>query len=104
MTFTLVSVAQEHLERIVERIKQEKEELKKRKELELQKEEELKYHGTPVTVESFTKWKINFENELNSKEGKKIKTDVDIKKLTGNLPILISSDIENGNNRHHRYW
>jgi len=83
MTFTLVSVAQEHLERIVERIKQEKEELKKRKELELQKEEELKYHGTPVTVESFTKWKINFENELNSKEGKKIKTDVDIKKLTG---------------------
>ena len=95
MTFTLVSVAQEHLERIVERLKQEKEELKRLKELELQKEEEQKYHGTPVTVESFTKWKINFENELNSKEGKKLKTDVEIRKLTGKFPILIVRNIEN---------
>ena len=87
MIFTLVSVAQEHMEKIIERKKNEKEEAKRLRELELQKEEEEKYHGTPVTVESFTKWKIQFENELNIRLGRKIKEEPETKKLTGILDI-----------------
>lgn len=83
MVFTLVSVAQEHLEKVIERIKKEKEEIERIKELEIKKEEEKKYHGTHVTVESFTKWRIEFENEINERTGKKNKEDVDSKKLTG---------------------
>ena len=82
MTFTLVSIIEEHLTKIIERIKLEKEEAKRKIELEIQKEEEKKYHGTPVTVESFTKWRIQFENELNEKLGKK-KEETEPKKLTG---------------------
>ena len=83
MIFTLVSVAQENLESIVEKIKKEKEDAKRAEELELQKEEEQKYHGTPVTVESFTKWRIKFENALNLRLGKKVKDESEAKKLTG---------------------
>lgn len=83
MIFTLVSVAQESLEKIIEKLKKEKEEIERLKELEIRKEEEKKYHGTPVTVESFIKWRIEFENEMNIKYGKKPKDDVDSKRLTG---------------------
>ena len=83
MIFTLVSEAQDFLSKIIERIKKYKEEEKEKVEIERLKEEEKKYHGTHVTVESFTKWRINFEKEMKEKLGKKVKEEIDAKKLTG---------------------
>ena len=88
MIFTLVSEAQDFLSKIIERIKKYKEEEKEKAEIERLKEEEKKYHGTHVTVESFTKWRINFEKEMKEKLGKKVKEEIDAKKLTGKLICL----------------
>eukprot|EP00795_Rhopilema_esculentum_P017498 gene17498-9116_t len=93
MTFTLVSIIEEHLTKIIERIKLEKEEVKRKIELEIQKEEEKKYHGTQVTVESFTKWRIQFESELNEKLGKK-KEETEPKKLTGRQLFQTDSSLQ----------
>ena len=96
MTFTLVSFAQELLEEVINRLKKERAEEKSMRELELQREEEKKYHGTAVTVESFTKWRIQFDSELNDGNGKKNIDAVEIKKMTGLwlLSIQFSSQWE----------
>lgn len=45
------------------------EEIKKKKEEEEDKLlKEKRLHGTPVTAETFFKWKIEFEKEMASKE------------------------------------
>ncbi|PVF95956.1 RWD-domain-containing protein [Serendipita vermifera] len=70
MTFTLVSHLREQLSEILkeraEKIKQEEQE-KERKALE---EEEARTKGTPVTTESFLKWRASFNAEQAEKKRK----------------------------------
>lgn len=80
MIFTIVSAAQEWLNVKWEETKKEKEE---RAALKLKQEEEAelkRFEGTRVTVETFMKWKQQFEDEMGitkkremlEKEGKKL--------------------------------
>eukprot|EP00794_Sanderia_malayensis_P000035 gene35-626_t len=94
MIFTLVSIVQDYLESVIKRVKEEKDEAKRLAEIELRKEEEKKYHGTPVTVESFTKWKISFNEEIRKKSGKKQVEEIINKKLTGRMLFETDSTLQ----------
>lgn len=87
MVFTLVSAAQELLLQFVDDIKKEMEEKKQQEYLEAKRLEELKYKGTPVTLENFLAWKIRFDEEMRA-AGKRIINDKSQKKsakLSGRL-------------------
>lgn len=82
MVFTLVSSAQEWLNIKHEKLKREKEETAALK-LRQEEEAELKrFQGTRVTVETFMKWKKQFEDELGITKKKEI-AEKEGKKLTG---------------------
>lgn len=85
MIFTLVSAAQEMLLQFVDDIKAEVEEKKQAEYLKQKRLEELKYKGTPVTLENFLAWKIRFDEEMRA-AGKQLIKDISAKasaKLTG---------------------
>jgi len=87
MIFTLVSAAQDILLQFVDEIKKEMEEKKQAEYAEAKRLEELKYKGTPVTLENFLAWKIRFDEEMRA-AGKRIINDPLAKKaskLTGRL-------------------
>jgi len=64
MIFTLVSAAQEMLLQFVDDMKKEIEDKKQAAYAEEKRLEELKYKGTPVTLENFLAWKIRFDEEM----------------------------------------
>ncbi|XP_056422350.1 RWD domain-containing protein 1 [Hyla sarda] len=64
MIFTLVSAVQEKLNEIVDQIKTRREDEKLKKEKEAEEAEKVRFHGTPVTIESFLNWKARFETEM----------------------------------------
>lgn len=93
MVFTLVSALKESAEQLMtdraEAIQAEKDKAAAARE----EEENRKFHGTQVTVESFLQWSANFKKEMEEvetrlreekeAEDKKKKTTKDEKKLTG---------------------
>lgn len=94
MVFTLVSALKESAELLMtqraEAIQAEKDQVAAQRE----EEENRKFHGTAVTVESFLEWSSNFKKEMQeletrlreekeAEENKKKKTAKDEKKLTG---------------------
>ncbi|XP_023301092.2 RWD domain-containing protein 1 [Lucilia cuprina] len=81
MIFSLVSTAQEWLNERWDEFKKAKEEEAERKLLESEEAERKKFEGTRVTVESFMKWKLEFE-ESTGIAAKREKSS-DCKKLTG---------------------
>ncbi|XP_057307692.1 RWD domain-containing protein 1-like [Hydractinia symbiolongicarpus] len=83
MIFTLVSTAQEQLNNIIEDIKQEIQDEKDRAKLEQQRLDEIKYKGTPVTLENFLAWKIKFDQEMIACGKRKQQDENKLKKLTG---------------------
>lgn len=86
MAFTLVSAAQEMVLQFVDDIKKEIEDKKEQEYLEQKRLDDLKYKGTPVTLENFLAWKIRFDEEMKL-AGKSIIDDTVklSKKLTGKL-------------------
>ncbi|KAL3280346.1 hypothetical protein HHI36_017835 [Cryptolaemus montrouzieri] len=80
MVFTLASSAQEWLSVKWENVRKEREERIAKKLHEEEEAERKRFEGTKVTVESFMKWKIAFEDEIGltkkremiEKEGKKL--------------------------------
>ncbi|ENN71583.1 RWD domain-containing protein 1 [Dendroctonus ponderosae] len=80
MIFTLVSTAQEWLHSKYEADKKNKEEREARKIQELEEAERKRFEGTRVTIETFLKWRQQFEEdfgidkkrELAEKEGRKL--------------------------------
>jgi len=85
MIFTLVSAAQEMLLQFVDDIKKEMAAKKEAIYQEQKRLDELKYKGTPVTLENFLAWKIQFDEEMRA-AGKRIINDPNAekkKKLTG---------------------
>lgn len=81
MIFTLVSSAQEYLNQRWDELKQEKEREAQRKLEEIEEMERKKFEGTRVTVESFMKWKNEFEIDMGIAE-KREKSNIG-GKLTG---------------------
>lgn len=82
MIFSLVSSAQEYLNVCYDEQKQAEEMEKEKKLKELEELERKKFEGTRVTVETFMKWKIQFEDETGIAV-KREKATSDGKKLTG---------------------
>ncbi|PIK47753.1 putative RWD domain-containing protein 1-like [Apostichopus japonicus] len=86
MVFALVSATQEFLNDMIDNLKKEKEE-------ELEREEEIKrlaeeerdkiLKGTPVTIESFLSWKEQFDQEMAELKSKSQQNEGGNKKLTG---------------------
>ncbi|KAM7364282.1 RWD domain-containing protein 1 [Cochliomyia hominivorax] len=81
MIFSLVSAAQEWLNERWDEYKKAKEEEAERKLLEAEEAERKKFEGTRVTVETFMKWKLEFEESMGI-AAKREKAS-DCKKLTG---------------------
>ncbi|XP_017787303.1 PREDICTED: RWD domain-containing protein 1 [Nicrophorus vespilloides] len=82
MVFTLVSTAQEWLNVKWDEHKKYVEEEKYRKEKEEEEAERQRFEGTRVTVETFMKWKMQFEIEMGIAK-KRETVEKDSKKLTG---------------------
>lgn len=104
MIFSLVGCTQEVLNTLFDQIKIDREELRERKEREIEEIELKKFEGTRVTVETFMKWRNEFEAELGIAE-KRAKENESNRKLTGRELFLkdqslLDSDIrfltENG--------
>lgn len=72
MIFTLVSIGSEWLVRRMEEDAQRKQEAEDRRRQEIEEAENKKFEGTRVTVESFMKWKIQFEAEMMLLKKKKL--------------------------------
>uniref|UniRef100_A0A8C6X4S9 RWD domain-containing protein 1 n=1 Tax=Naja naja TaxID=35670 RepID=A0A8C6X4S9_NAJNA len=85
MIFTLVSAVQERLNEIVDLIKTRREAEKKQKEKEAEEAEKQCFHGTPVTIENFLRWKATFDLELLEIKRKQMKEEEQCgkNKLTG---------------------
>ncbi|XP_065178592.1 RWD domain-containing protein 1-like [Sycon ciliatum] len=72
MIFTLVSAAQEFLNRQQDAVKKRRDdEEKAREEAERKKAEQPQFFGTPVTCEAFYKWKAKFEAETQGSQTSK---------------------------------
>jgi len=82
MIFTLVSAAQEWLNVKLEESVKQKQEASERLQREQEAAEIKRFDGTVVTVESFLKWKAQFDAEMSSMK-KTISKDEINKKLTG---------------------
>lgn len=68
MVFTLVSTVKDAAEQII----QERQEVKKQEHVKrvmaIEAEENKKFHGTPVNLETFAKWRLAFRKEMEDKE------------------------------------
>ncbi|XP_045460262.1 RWD domain-containing protein 1 [Harmonia axyridis] len=82
MIFTLVSTAQEWLSLKWENVKKEREEIIAKKVREEEEAERKRFEGTKVTVETFMKWKISFEDQTGITKKREI-IEKEAKKLTG---------------------
>ncbi|XP_028985848.1 RWD domain-containing protein 1 [Betta splendens] len=85
MIFTLVTAVQEKLNKIVDVIKNRREEEKRRKEREAEEAEKVAFQGTVVTIENFLAWKAKFEMEIAELRRKRQKEEEQAgkPKLTG---------------------
>lgn len=81
MIFTLVSTAQEWLNERWDDFKKTQEDERERKIMEAEEAERKRFEGTRVTVETFMKWKMEFEESMGI-AAKREKLS-DNKKLTG---------------------
>ncbi|XP_047127353.1 RWD domain-containing protein 1 isoform X1 [Hydra vulgaris] len=98
MIFTLVSEAQERLLDFIQDIKKDIQLEKDRIALEQERLDEIKYKGTPVTMENFLAWKIQFDEEMRIIGKRKTELLEKNRKLTGKQLFerdssLIDSDI-----------
>lgn len=66
MVFTLVSTLKENAEQLIVQRQEAKEREREEKALAVEAEENKKFHGEPVTRESFMKWREGFQEEMES--------------------------------------
>lgn len=97
MIFSIVGNSQELLNTLFDEIKKDRELQKELKEKAIEELERKKFEGTRVSVESFMKWRLEFENEMGITE-KRIKENEANRKLTGRElflrdQTLLDSDI-----------
>ncbi|XP_066257658.1 RWD domain-containing protein 1 [Euwallacea similis] len=82
MIFTLVSSAQEWLHNKYEEEKNAKEECEAQKLRELEEAERKRFEGTRVSIETFLKWRQQFEEEMGIDKKREL-ADKEGRKLTG---------------------
>ncbi|KAL9969509.1 hypothetical protein ACROYT_G021730 [Oculina patagonica] len=93
MVFTIVSAAQEKLNEFMNKLKNDKENEKLRKEKEAEEAEKARFTGTPVTLETFVAWKKAFEQEMI--QSKATKEETFKGKLTGRQLFEQDASMEN---------
>nr|CAG4651385.1 EOG090X0F6V [Simocephalus serrulatus]SVE94544.1 EOG090X0F6V [Simocephalus serrulatus] len=91
MIFSLVSAANEWLNNEWDSELKRREEEAERKILEAEEVEKNKFHGTPVTVENFLRWKAEFDAEITALK-KPEREDKD-KKLTGRELFMVDKSM-----------
>lgn len=91
MVFPIVSSAQEWLNVKWDQHQEEEEQAKEQAKLALEVLEQKKFEGTRVTVETFLKWKTDFDFEFGITEKKKESTET--KKLTGRELFLTDTTL-----------
>lgn len=91
MVFPIVSSAQEWLNVKWDRHTEEEEEAKEEAKQKMEAMEQKKFEGTRVTVESFLKWKTDFDLEFGITEKKKDSTEA--RKLTGRELFLTDTTL-----------
>ncbi|KAH0498501.1 hypothetical protein TgHK011_005754 [Trichoderma gracile] len=67
MVFTLYSTLKEAAEQLVQDRKDAEEKAREEEQLAAEREENKKFHGTPVTPETFMKWREGFLKEMEEK-------------------------------------
>jgi hypothetical protein len=104
MIFGLVSTTQEFLNTFFDQLKIDREEKREKQEREHEESERKKFEGTRVSVETFMRWRLEFEMDMGISE-KRAKENEANRKLTGRELFLkdqslLDSDIrflnENG--------
>lgn len=70
MVFTLVSALKEAAEQLIQDRKDEEEKEKEERANAAEREENKKFQGTPVTPETFLKWRAEFMQEMEEKRVK----------------------------------
>jgi hypothetical protein len=83
MVFTLVSAAMEWLNTRWEGMVREKDEAEDKIRRAEAEEEQHRFDGTRVSVQTFIEWKMKFDVEMNSKRKEVEEKEVVSKKLTG---------------------
>lgn len=92
MVFPIVSSAQEWLNVKWDKHQEVEEQAKEEAKLAEEQMEQKKFEGTRVTVETFLKWKTEFDREFNITEKKKDNTDAG-RKLTGRELFLTDTTL-----------
>jgi hypothetical protein len=67
MVFTLYSSLKEAAEQLIQDRKAAEEKAREEEQLAAEREENKKFHGTPVTPETFMKWREGFLKEMEEK-------------------------------------
>ncbi|KAL6878551.1 ubiquitin-conjugating enzyme/RWD-like protein [Trichoderma novae-zelandiae] len=70
MVFTLYSTLKEAAEQLVQDRKDADERVREEEKLAAEREENKKFHGTPVTPETFMKWREGFLREMEEKRAR----------------------------------
>jgi hypothetical protein len=95
MIFTLVSVTLEWLNERHDSSVKEKEDAEEMKRLQEEEEEQKRFDGTRVTIQTFIEWKTKFDEEMASKrkELDSKEKDTSNKKLTGRELFMIDKTL-----------
>nr|CAG4649741.1 EOG090X0F6V [Scapholeberis mucronata]SVE93925.1 EOG090X0F6V [Scapholeberis mucronata] len=91
MIFSLVSTANEWLNNEWDAELKRREEEEERRIFEAEEAERNKFHGTPVTVENFLRWKAEFDAEIAA--SKKPEREDKDKKLTGREVFMVDKSM-----------
>jgi len=71
MIFTLVSTLKDNAEQLIAKRQEEERLRREEKVLALEREENKKFHGTPVTPETFKVWREQFRKEMEEEREKR---------------------------------
>ncbi|OLN95953.1 RWD domain-containing protein [Colletotrichum chlorophyti] len=91
MVFTLVTTLKDAAEALIEERKQAKEKEHEEAVLAAEREENKKFHGTPVTPETFLKWRADFIREMKElKEKEEEERLAELKKAKIKEPVKLT--------------
>jgi hypothetical protein len=91
MVFTLVSSLKEAAEQVIMDGKQAEEKAREEAALAAEREENKKFHGTPVTPETFIKWRADFLKEMEELRQKEEEERLaELKKARIKEPVKLS--------------
>ncbi|RKF53904.1 RWD domain-containing protein [Erysiphe neolycopersici] len=89
MIFTVVSTLKENAENLISARQQAWQQEQDEKFMEAERKENSKFHGTPVTPETFASWRKNFLFEMEELKKKKLETEELAEKKKGKVKDVI---------------